>query len=74
MFVVCVTEQNYVSILFTLLWSVRTAILFRYKGILVISQQKAILFVLRFIFAGCLVLHFTHAQLRILKFLDSVYL
>ena len=47
--VVCVTEQDYVSIFFTHLWSVCTAMLLRCRGRLVTS--------LRFIFACHLVLY-----------------
>ena len=37
---VCVTEQHYVSILFTRVWSVRKPLLYQYKGSLVTNQQK----------------------------------
>ena len=37
---VCVTEQHYVSIFFTRLWAVVTAMLSRYLGRLVTNQQK----------------------------------
>ena len=39
-YVVSVTEQHYVSIFFTRLWSVRKPFLFRYMGRLVTNQQK----------------------------------
>ena len=38
--IACVTEQHYVSIFFTHLWSVRKLMLFQYKGSLVTNQQK----------------------------------
>ena len=41
-FLVCVTEQHYVSIFFTRLWSVRKPMLFGYIGRLVTSQQNVI--------------------------------
>ena len=52
---VCVTEQRYVSIFFTCLWSVRKAMLFRYMGKLVTSVT---FLCLRFIFACRLVFVF----------------
>ena len=39
-YIVCVTEQHYVSIFFTRLWSVHKPMLFYYKGRLVTNQQK----------------------------------
>ena len=51
-----VLQNSLFSIFCTRLWSVRTAVLFRYKGRLVTSQQKKN-FRLRFIFAGRLVLN-----------------
>ena len=65
---VCVTEQHYVSILFTRLWSVRKPC---FSSTRVTWWQQKCHF---FIFACRLVLNlYTHAQLRILKFEDSVY-
>ena len=69
-----VTEQHYVSIFFTRLWSVRKPLLFRDMGRLVTNQQKC-----HFppVFASFLLVVwfciYTHAQLRILKFQDFVY-
>ena len=56
---ICVTEQHYVSIFFTRLWSVRKPMLFQFKGSLVTNQQKFHFFFLlpRFIFACRLVLY-----------------
>ena len=42
---------------FTHLWSIRTAMVFRYKGIMVTGQEKCNFFCLRFIFACRLVLY-----------------
>ena len=54
---------RYVSIFFTCLWYVSTAMLFRYKGRLVNSQQKYnFILCLRFIFAFRLVLCLSEKQ------------
>ena len=62
------TEQHYVSIFFTRLWSV----LFRYMGRLVTNQQKLFSISSSFLLAVWFCIY-THPQLRILKFQDSVY-
>ena len=72
---VCVTEQNYVSIFFTRLWSVRNSIY--YLGTKVdwwLTIKNVILFSLRFIFTCRLVLYLCACEDEILKFYDSVYL
>ena len=74
---VCVTEQHYISIFFTRLWSVRKPILFQYKGRLVTNQQKCHFQAFSSVPASFLLAVwfciYTHAQLRIPKFQDSVY-
>ena len=62
---VCVTEQHYLSIFCTRVWSVGKAMLFRYIGRLVTSQQKCHFYSL---FASFLLVIwfciYTHAQLK----------
>ena len=51
------TEQHYVSIFFTRLWSVRKPMLFQYMSSLMTNQQNVIFLLPSFIFACRLVLH-----------------
>ena len=65
---VCVTEQHFVSIFFTHLWSLRKPMLLQYKGSLVTNQQK---YPFSAVFASFLLAVwfciYTHAQLRIVN-------
>ena len=63
--VVCVTEQQYVSIFFTCLWSVRKPLLFRYMGRLVTNQQKCHFSASASFLLAVLV--YTHAKLSCIK-------
>ena len=66
-------KTKHVSIFFTRLWSVRKPMLFYSKGSLVTNQQNVIFLLSRFILLAVWFCVYTHAQLRILKFQDSMY-